>query len=942
MMKNNETHPSPVRVSGIRFSHYKVAETTIGGGETSPTLSWTIGNAPSGWKQNRVQIEVSGDNAGSFVLDTSETIFIPWPSAPLSSLQHVDVRVRVAGQDGVWSEWSEPVSYETGLLSKGDWKAMPVTPGAENTREDPAPVMFRSFTVDGKSTNARLNITSGGVFIAYIDGRRIGDDQLAPGWTEYDKRVTARTYDVTEMLGPGEHEIAVLLGNGWYRGQLSWACRTNVYGDRLWLLAQLDWTDGNGTHMLGTGSDWSWRESNILYNDLYDGQRTDLRRPMLGDDSIVHGVETLPMTPADIVPAEAPAARIVSELPGREVVTTPSGKRIVDFGQNVSGWVRMAVHFGKSGDKVVLRHAEVLEHGELGVRPLRNAKASDEYILSDGDTILEPCLTQHGFRYVQVEGIEDFQAGDLTACVVSADMERTAEFNCSDHDVDRLFENARWSAIDNFITIPTDCPQRDERLGWTGDIAVFAPTATSLFDSGSFLNSWLVDMASDQGEDGGIPVVVPDVLDGPKLTCGWGDASVLVPWAVYQSTGDKTVLERFVPMMDSFIDGVASVCDGYLWKGGFQFGDWLDPDAPADDPGKSKADPDIVATAYFAHSTGIVAETHRIVGDDEGAERYLRLKENIVKAWRDEYTTANGAILSDCATVYSMALAWDLLADDRQRRGAAERLADIVRVSGFRISTGFLGTPLVCDALEKSGHGDLAVRLLLQRRCPSWLYPVSMGATTIWERWDSMLPNGDINPGEMTSFNHYALGAVADWLLTGIAGIKRTTAAWRHVVINPVIGHGIDSADASQKTPYGTIHVEWKLEKSRFELHLDLPYGITADVILPDGRIVECQAGTYDWHSTVDAHHAEESDMTIADLLDSAQLMDDLTKRLAECGSPVYAGPDPDVTFAKACKQWLRAPIGMLPSIASMQGYVPLPEKITAAAETFLEIMRQA
>lgn len=941
-----------LQVTDIRFAHHQAGTDVLSGGDSTPSLSWRIVGAPEEWTQARAQIEVTPVGGDSVVheLEGSEgtrSVAVAWPGQPLDSRQEATVRIRVADADGDWSDWSEPRSYACGLLHNADWNAVPVTPGATVRREDPAPVLVRRFTVGTGVDHGRLHITAGGVFVAYVDGHRIGRDQLAPGWTEYGKRIAAFTYDVTELLAPGEHELAVVLGNGWYRGKLTWGCRTNVYGDALWLLAELGWHDADGDHTIGTDNGWRWLSSNILSNDLYDGQCADTRLPLLGEGEGA-AVETMAMPRAAIVPAEAPAARIIDVLPAREVIVTPSGKHILDFGQNIAGWVRAVVHGADAGDRLVLRHAEVLEHGELGTRPLRNAKATDEFILdgTDGQTV-EPLFTQHGFRYVEVEGLGQVRPEDFQALVVSADMESLADFECSDEDVNRLFANARWSAIDNFLTVPTDCPQRDERLGWTGDIAVFAPTATSLFDAAAFLSSWLEDMAADQGADGGIPVVVPDVLDGPKLTCGWGDAAVLVPWAIYETTGDVGVLRRFLAMMDAFVDGVDRLAgDNHLWQGGFQFGDWLDPDAPVDDPGKSKADPDIVATAYFAHSARLVAQAHEAVGDGEGAARYGALADAVAQAFRDEYVTANGAILSDCASVYAMAIAWDLLDTDAQRNGAGRRLADIIRVSGYRISTGFLGTPLVCEALEKSGAGAVAMRLLLQRRCPSWLYPVSMGATTIWERWDSMLPNGDINPGEMTSFNHYALGAIAHWLITGVAGLKATSPAWRTVLVKPVVGSGLSHAKARQRTPYGDVEVSWRLDGDALDLELALPAGVTAEVRLPGAAPVHDVVSRRVWHvegmgKTIGATTGRVCDsMTVRDVIDDPMLMDGLTQVLAECGSPVYAGPDPDVTFAKTARQWLDAPVDRIPDIAANQGYVPGADAIVAAAQAFLDRSR--
>ena len=929
-----------VTVGKVGFGQHPVADRVIGYEDQRPSLSWRILSAPRGWEQHRAQVEIAqgGQPPRIHDFEGADQICLPWPGTPLKSRQCARARVRVAGEDGIWSPWSDPTLVETGLLRNEDWSGSPIEPDPGVGREDPAPIMVRSFTVGQGCDLGRLDLTAGGIFIPYLDGCRIGSDELTPGWTDYRKRMNALTYDLTQVLTPGRHELAVILGNGWYRGQLTWTCRTEVYGKNLWLLANLFWRDQDGEHRLATDQDWTWRSSPILANDLYDGQTRDMRIPLLNQGGQAYPVRALPMPTARIRPQEAPPARILDRLPGLEIITTPSGGKIVDFGQNVSGWVRMHIRHGQPGQEVVLRHAEVLEKGELGTRPLRNAKATDRFILSGGEEDLEPLFTQHGFRYVEVEGVEDFQARDLEACLVSAEMKPLATFKSSRAELDRLFQNARWSTMDNFTVLPTDCPQRDERLGWTGDIAMFAPTALALFRAGGFLASWLEDMADTQASDGGIPVVVPDVLDGPKLTCGWGDAAVLVPWAIYRATGNKAVLFRFLPMMDRFVDGVEVHCGASrLWRGGFQFGDWLDPDAPPDNPGGSKADPDVVATAYFAHSARLVARAHQALGEEDRADHYSRLADEVARAFCEEYVTANGAIISDCASVYAMALVWDLLETPDQRQGAGDRLADIVRVSGFRISTGFLGTPLVCPALVKSGHPHLAVRLLLQDRCPSWLYPVAMGATTIWERWDSMLPDGSINPGGMTSFNHYALGAIVDWMLEGLAGLQMQEPGWRRVCVSPVVDLAIDHVDISQETPYGLIRLNWAIRGRTFHLELEVPVGIQACVALPGVRKQTYRHGRYAWDIPLDQVCEPSGPIrTIRDLIDSTASMDQLTKALTVSGSPVYTGDQADVAFTKAAKPWLDADLDWLPDVASQQGYVPGADEINQVCRDFL------
>ncbi len=800
---------APVR---LRVDHHRAGTEVLGGTFATPALSWEVPSAPQGWSQARAEIEIARGAVGSqpvtevFALPSPSSLFQAWPAAPLASRERATWRVRVAGDDGVFSPWSDPTVVETGLLERSDWSAQTVTaPG--NQRTDAAPVLVRRFTVCEPLAAARLHLSAGGTYEAYLDGVKIGSDELAPGWTEYRSRFLTQTHDLTSALAPGEHELAVVLGNGWYRGHLTWLMKDRVYGERLWLAAQLELTGTDGERTtITTDRTWSTRPSNVTANDLYNGQSTDLRLPALGEQAAETAVEVLDLPEAALEPTTLPLPTVIGELAPVEVITTPAGRTVVDFGQNLTGHVRLAAH-GEAGQVITLRHAEVMEHGELGTRPLRNAEATDRVTLSGGEDVFAPTLTQHGFRYVEVEGFpgdDDALAASITARVVSAGMERTAWFSSSQPLVTRLVENTRWSTIDNFITVPTDCPQRDERLGWTGDIGVFAPTSLSLYDASAFLASWVKDLAWAQTPDGALPVVSPDVLGGNRLTCAWGDAITLVPWATYEATGDLGLLASTVEAMACFVDGIDDVASAsHLWRGGFQFGDWLDPDAPPQDAAAAKADSDVVATAYFARSAQITARAYQALGNAERAAHYEALAGAVRQAYLDAYVTADGLIISDCATVYSQALAWDLLDTPRRVAGAGQRLADLVRLRSFRVSTGFVGTPLVPTALVKSGQAATASRLVLERGCPSWLYPVTMGATTVWERWDSMLPNGDINLGEMTSFNHYALGAVTQWLLTDLAGLELVSPGGRQLRVAPQVGHGFTSASVVRRLSPG-------------------------------------------------------------------------------------------------------------------------------------------
>ena len=859
--------------TAVRFEHRTDEGPVLGIGTATPRLSWIVPAAAAAFVQEAYEVEFTGAGRAPEVVrvTSAEQVLVPWPAAPLTSREAARVRVRVSGA-GMRSAWSDPAIVEAGLLRAEDWTARFISPRVLGGLGAPAPVLRSALDLPGGVVKARLYATAHGLYEARLNGRRVGDQVLAPGWTSYAHRLRYQTYDVTDLVREGGNELEVLLGNGWYRGRLGWDGRHGHYGDRLALLAQLEVTTADGAvHVLGTDASWTARESGVLADDLYDGQRSDLR-PVTGDRS--DAVEVVDGDLARLVAPDGPPVRVTEILPAAAVFTSPSGATLVDFGQNLVGWVRLRVRDQAPGQEVVVRHAEVLEHGELGVRPLRSAKATDSYLLAGGPLeVLEPSLTFHGFRYAEISGLPEVHARDVEAVVVGSDLRRTGWFASSDPQLNRFHENVVWGMRGNFVDVPTNCPQRDERLGWTGDIQVFAPTASFLFDSAGFLRSWLADLVAEQRPDGSVPLVVPDVIESPLSTAAaWGDAATLVPWVLYQRTGDVGLLARQLPSMRGWVDYIAGLAGvDRLWTGGFQLGDWLDPTAPHDAPFEAQADPDVVATAYLARSAEVVGLAAAVVGDTDVAEKYARLAGEVRDAFAREFVTPGGRVLSDAPTVYALALEWALLPTGDQRHHAGDRLADLVRSFGFRISTGFVGTPLIMDALAGSGHLDVAYRLILQTGCPSWLYAVTMGATTVWERWDAILPDGTINPGQMTSFNHYALGAVADWLHRAVAGLAPAAPGYRELLVRPVPARALTSASARHRTPYGDAEVSWQRSQGQLRLRVVVPVGATASVHVPGGsEPVRVGHGTHTWR-TADPAAVDRplpAQATVRDVLD--------------------------------------------------------------------------
>ncbi len=730
---------------------------------------------------------------------------------------------------------------------------------------DGAPLLRREFDLEtghGVVTAAKLTVTALGVVEAWINGRRVSADLLTPGWTSYEWRVHYSEYDVAHLL-EAESVIGLALGNGWYRGRLGWARGEAYYGDTLGGFAQLEVTFADGfVQTVATGDDWMSGPSAVTSNDLYDGETIDarrdreawLRRGFSSPDWV--GVHPLDFDTSKLLPNPAPPVRAQEELAVVRSWTSPAGKTLVDFGQNLVGWVRVRTR-GPAGSEILVRHAEVLEHDELGTRPLRSALATDRYILSGGDDEFEPTFTFHGFRYAEITGWPgEFSARDVTAVVVGSDLRRIGHFRSSDATLNQFHQNVVWGMRGNFLSVPTDCPQRDERFGWTGDIAAFAPTAAFLFDVDTFLGEWLRDLSVEQRHLGGIiPFVVPDALKffemhpgagATESTAVWSDAGVWVPWALYQAYGDERVL---VAQFDSMVDHVRHVrsllSPNGLWDSGFQFGDWLDPDASPDNPADAKADKGVVATVCAYRSASILTQVAELLGRTDEALEFAEVAARLRAAFTEHYLDS-GRILSDSTTVYALAIVFGIL-DPADEAAAGDRLAELAAESDYRISTGFAGTPFICDALSKTGHTETAYRLLMQREDPSWLYAVTMGATTVWERWDSMLPDGSINPGEMTSFNHYAFGAVADWMHRVVAGIAPLAPGYREVLIAPQPGGGLTEVEASLETPRGRVAVHWSIADGRLHIEADVPAGVTGilrlpgrpDITIPDGGHVE-------------------------------------------------------------------------------------------------------
>ncbi|RDW74634.1 alpha-L-rhamnosidase [Aspergillus mulundensis] len=877
------------RITNVRFEHYH-APNTLGVEEICPRISWNYEDILTDFEQIAYELEVSEVSEPSKLtvisttkLSSSASYLVPWPhsSPALVSRQRAAVRVRAWDQAENATAWSCHTYLEVGLLSRNDWHckriAAPWGPHA-SPGPDTEELYRKEFHLDISTLSsiikARLYITAQGVYEAEINGKRVGDHFMAPGWTAYDGRLQYQTYNVGGMLVPGANCIGVRVAEGWFCGRIGFeGGHRNIWGEHTALLVQMEITLDSG-EVLMVLSDGSWKVAKgpIRLAEIYDGEKYDARKEIPGwsssaeidnDDALWEPVlEILDLSDSVTLTAGfgEPVRHIEAIKPVSKIIT-PSGKVVLDFGQNLVGHVHLSNINGMPGDKITLSHAEVLEHGELCTRPLRICKAIDKYILRGTlDEEYAPRFTFHGFRYAQVDGWtgdSDSLFNSTRAIVCHSDMRPAGEFSCSHPLVNKLYSNIVWSMRGNFLSVPTDCPQRDERLGWSGDLALFAPTAVLLYDCFNFLKNWLIDLEHDQIVLGGVPAMVtpnatlPDPVWCRRVPCAiWHDVTILAPWALYEETGDESILAQQYHSMVTWMSKVPRNSSGAtsLWETSvFNLGDWLDPSAPPSAPWKGSTDARLVANAFLIHSLSLMIKISHILDQPTDTTHFSTWHASAISEFRNEYITPTGRLVSDSQTAYALAIVFNLLKLS-QIPHAADRLVYLVRKNSFCIGTGFAGTPYICEALAQTGHLNVAYGMLLNEKCPSWLYPVTMGATTVWERWDSMLPDGSINEGEMTSFNHYAFGAIARFLYERVAGLRRVEAGWKRFGVSPGVIGGLPFSEATAEhvCPFGTVRCRWVAEevevedtdgedKYRIKLQVSVPYGTTCEVFIPDG-----------------------------------------------------------------------------------------------------------
>ena len=860
-----------LRIHNLR-TEYK--NNPLGVGSIKPRLSWEILSSKRGVIQTAYQvIAMTGEEIiwDSQKTGSDQSVHVEYNGPTLQSAQRVCWKVKVWDNQGNESDWSDTAYWEMGLLQSDDWKASWIEPDIQEdvSISTPCPYLRKEFISKKEIQNAQLFVSAHGLYQVSINGRKVSDELFTPGWTSYDKRLQYQVFDVSEKIQNGENAIGVILGDGWYRGYLVWQGEKNLYGDKTALLLQLKLTYKDGTEEL-ICSDKSWKSSTgaILQSDIYNGETYDARLEMPGWDTpgfnAAHwnGIHEKPYNKVKLVNPDGPPVKITETIKPIEKIITPKGELVFDLGQNIVGWVKFSLK-GKKGDKITLDHAEVLDQeGNFYTENLREAKAEDTYIFKgEGTETYEPLFTFHGFRYIRVSDYPDeVTINDIEGRVIHSDMAPSGNFECSYPLVNQLQENIQWGLRGNFLDVPTDCPQRDERLGWTGDAQVFASTACFNMDTNGFYTKWMKDFIVDQREDGSIPWVVPMVVkdgggtgwsDGYGAT-GWADAAVVIPWVVYQAYGDKRILEIQYESMKSWVEYMRKhAADRHIFDYGFHFGDWLSfaeyysyfYNAPDYGYAGAHTEKDLIATAYYYYSTSLLQKTATVLGKEKDAKDYEQLLPKIKAAFQKEFITQTGRLISNTQTAYSLALSFDLIPDEFKEI-AAKRLADDVNHFGH-LTTGFLGTPLLCDALTENGYPDLAFMLLFNKKYPSWLYPVTKGATTIWERWDCIKPDGSFQTAGMNSFNHYAYGAVGNWLYTKVAGLRTDEKypGYKRIIIKPNLANELSYAKAEYHSVYGSVMSHWTKEKDTLTMHVLIPANTSAIIYVPATNLEKITEG---------------------------------------------------------------------------------------------------
>lgn len=828
-----------------------------------PRFSWILNSDRTNIIQTSLRIQVSEDEQfeqlhwDSGERNSEESVYTQYDGPKLVGQCKYYWRVRLTDSTDDASGWSKTSWFEM-APDETELRAQWIAP---NDSPDDARVKLlrKSFLITEPVKYARLYASSLGTYFAQVNGHRVGDRLYAPGWTSYESRLLYQTYDITDLLVEGQNTLTIWLANGWYKGELAFRNEPCQYGNQRAFWGQIHLVGDQEEQVIISDDSWQWAESPLLYAEWYHGEIYDAR--------LKHPTDWQPVTVlnrgvSELVPDDGVAVRRQETFTTDSIITTPNGERVLDFGQNIAGFVRFNV-CGREGDRVILHHAEALDaQGNFYTENLRDARQRVEYICHGGEESYEPLFTTQGFRYVRVDEYPgDPDPSSFTAVSVYSDMQPIGEFSCSHGLINQLARNIVWGMRGNFVDIPTDCPQRDERLGWTGDAQAFCNTACYLYDTRPFFRKWLRDLASDQRADGGIPYVSPDILQnqadkfplGAHSSSAWGDAATIIPWTLYLNYGDLALLKEHYPMMKAWVEYIRARANSNLWDSGEHYGDWVALDA--EEGSYTGATPKVlIATAFYAYSTQLLSRAAKALGYTSDAKQYFDLFDAIKAAYLRAHFTQDGILTVQTQTAHALSLAFGLVPENCNRK-TANALTKLISEAGGHMTTGFVGTSYLLSALSQNGELGSAYKLLTREEYPSWLYQVLQGATTMWEHIDGIKPDGTMWSPDMNSFNHYAYGSIGSFLYEEVAGVKADAKnpGYKHVWITPCPQGGFSYAEATLQTPYGELRVKWEAAGEKLSLNAFVPHNSTATIRWPDGMTKNVGSGRlsidYPWRA---------------------------------------------------------------------------------------------
>lgn len=857
-----------ISVNQIFFSYEK----ELVGSKEIPLISWKIHSDEQGVEQKAYRLQMSVEPSfATLVVDTglvetNQSVGILVPDIKLQSLTTYYCRVKILSNKEIMTEWSRTNSFTTAYLENSEWIGQFISAETIEEKDRSAGTYLRKefnlgqkVAQHGAIKKAVLCSTALGIYHIYINGNKVGEDQLAPGWTSYKHHLLYQMYEVTELLQENENAIGALVGAGWYKGLMGFLGLRNNYGEQTALLADLSiWYEDGTKDIIATDKTWQGASSPVTFSEIYDGEIYDARLEIEGWNlpccvaTMFHPVEVVPYDFSVLQPQGAGRVTVDQTIPVKEIITTPKGETVLDFGQNLTGWITMKCK-GNAGDRVELHCFETLDsQGNAYYQNLRKAKQTLIYICKEGEeATYAPYFTFQGFRYAQVICYPgEVNKEQFIANVVHTKMAPTGQFSCSNPEVNQLQHNILWGLKGNFVDIPSDCPQRNERMGWTGDAQIFCRTASYLMNTYTFFSKWLKDVAADQTEEGGVPHVVPDIISctnptdwllgqGTHSAAAWADVAVINPWTLYMTYGDTKILEEQYESMKAWIDFMHTHANGVVWNYKLQFGDWVALDA-AEGSYYGATPNDLTCTAYYAYSTGLFAKIAAVLGKEKDATYYHQLHQEIKKGYQELFFDQDGSLTAQTQTAHIISLYFGLVPEQYKKKIAAD-LVRLLEKEGGHLVTGFVGTPYFCHALSENGYVEEAYDLLLKEDFPSWLYQVKMGATTVWEHWDGLKPDGTMWSPDMNSFNHYAYGAIGEWLYRVVAGIEidETNPGYKHFFIQPRINEKLEYVDAVYDSVYGEIKIRWHVKEDVVTLDLTVPCNTTATIRLFQVKAME-------------------------------------------------------------------------------------------------------